>query len=91
MMLAHIMGIPLQESVLQLAPVGAAMVTAVWITARATLRRLRLRRPVWLGGSNARNEMATITKPDPGLLLRSRAWLGGHRHSVDGDNGEPFG
>jgi hypothetical protein len=45
MMLAHIMGIPVEEGVLQLAPVGAAMVTAVWITGRTSLRRLRRRRP----------------------------------------------
>ncbi len=42
---AHIMGIPVEESVLQLAPAGAAMVTAVWITGRTSLRRLRRRRP----------------------------------------------
>ncbi len=29
MMLAHVMGIPVEESVLQLAPAGAAMVTMV--------------------------------------------------------------
>jgi hypothetical protein len=44
MMLAHIMGIPVEESVLQLAPAGAALVTAVWITGRASLGRLRRRR-----------------------------------------------
>jgi hypothetical protein len=44
MILAHIMGIPLEESVLQLAPASAAMVTAVAIAGRANLRRLR-RRP----------------------------------------------
>jgi hypothetical protein len=41
MMLAHIMGIPVEESVLQLAPASAAMVTAVAIAGRANLRRLR--------------------------------------------------
>ena len=46
MIVAHIMGIPIEESVLQLAPAGAATVTAVAIAARATLARLsrRLRR-----------------------------------------------
>jgi hypothetical protein len=40
---AHVMGIPIEESVLQLAPAGAAMVTAVAIAGRATLGRLRRR------------------------------------------------
>ena len=35
------MGIPLEESVLQLVPVVAAMLTAVAITGRTTLVRLR--------------------------------------------------
>jgi RNA polymerase sigma-70 factor (ECF subfamily) len=43
MILAHIMGIPVEESVLQLAPAGAAMVTAVAIAGRARLGRLRRR------------------------------------------------
>jgi hypothetical protein len=43
MMFAHIMGIPVEESVLQLAPAGAAMVTAVAIAGRTTLVRLRRR------------------------------------------------
>ena len=51
MIIAHIMGIPVEESVLQLAPAGAATVTAVWIAGRTTLRRLRGRRPAWLGGA----------------------------------------
>jgi hypothetical protein len=42
-MLAHVMGIPIEESVLQLAPAGAAMVTAVAIVGRASLGRLRRR------------------------------------------------
>jgi hypothetical protein len=41
MMLAHIMGIPVEESVLQLAPACAAIVTAVAIGGRTTLGRLR--------------------------------------------------
>ena len=45
MIVAHIMGIPIEESVLQLVPAGAATVTAVAIAARTTLGRLRHRRP----------------------------------------------
>jgi len=40
---AHVMGIPVEESVLQLAPAGAAVVTAVAIAGRASLGRLRRR------------------------------------------------
>ena len=43
MIVAHIMGLPIEESVLQLAPAGAATLTAVAIAARATLARLRHR------------------------------------------------
>jgi hypothetical protein len=47
MMLSHIMGMPLEESVLQLLPAGAAIGTAVALAGRTTLgrlgRRLRLR------------------------------------------------
>jgi len=56
MILAHIMGIPVEESVLQLAPAGAAMVTAVWIAARTSLRKLRRRRPAWLGEAKRPDE-----------------------------------
>jgi hypothetical protein len=41
--IAHIMGLPIEESLVQLAPAGAT-VTAVMVTARVTLGRLR-RRP----------------------------------------------
>ena len=41
-MIAHIMGIPVEESLVQLAPAGA-MVTAVMVTARVALARLRRR------------------------------------------------
>jgi len=43
---AHITGIPLEESVLQLAPAGAAIMTAAAIAARTQLFRLlaRIRR-----------------------------------------------
>jgi hypothetical protein len=43
--IAHVMGLPLEESVLQLAPAGAAVVSAVAIAGRASLDRLRRRRP----------------------------------------------
>ena len=43
MIIAHVMGIPVEESVLQLAPAGAAVVTAVAIAGRASLGRLRRR------------------------------------------------
>jgi hypothetical protein len=39
--LAHIMGIPVEESVLQLAPAGAAMVTVAAIAGRTRFGRLR--------------------------------------------------
>ena len=44
MIIAHIMGIPVEESVLALAPAGAA-VTGVTIAVRANLDRLLRRRP----------------------------------------------
>jgi ketosteroid isomerase-like protein len=45
MIVAQVMGIPIEESVLQLAPAGAAIVTAVAIAARSTFERApRLRR-----------------------------------------------
>ncbi len=43
MIIGHIVGIPVEESVLQLAPAGAAMVTAVAIVGRTGLGRLRRR------------------------------------------------
>jgi hypothetical protein len=43
MTLAHIMGLPIEESVLQLAPAGAVIVTSVAIVGRSTLDRLRRR------------------------------------------------
>ena len=43
MIVAHVMGIPVEESVLQLAPAGAAMATAVAMAGRARLGRLRRR------------------------------------------------
>ena len=42
-MIAHIMGIPVEESALQLAPAGAAIMTAIAIAGRAGLRGLRRR------------------------------------------------
>ena len=38
MSVAHVMGIPFEESVLQLAPAGAAIVTAAAIAGRARAR-----------------------------------------------------
>jgi hypothetical protein len=38
---AHVLGLPVEESVVQLAPAGAAIVTAATIAARTTLHRLR--------------------------------------------------
>ena len=43
MMLAHVMGLPVEESVLQLAPAGALTVTALAIAGRRLLARLRRR------------------------------------------------
>jgi hypothetical protein len=43
MILGHIAGIPVEESVLQLAPAGAAMATVVAIVGRSSLSRLRRR------------------------------------------------
>jgi hypothetical protein len=45
-MLAHVMGIPIEESVLQLAPAGAATATLIAMVGRTELGRLldRLRR-----------------------------------------------
>jgi hypothetical protein len=45
---AHVTGVPVEESFFQLAllaPTGAATATAVWLTGRTSLRRLRRRRP----------------------------------------------
>jgi hypothetical protein len=45
---AHILGMPVEESVLELAPAGAAMATAVAIAGRTRLRQLRGRLRHWL-------------------------------------------
>jgi hypothetical protein len=42
-MLAHIMGMPVEETVLQFAPAGAVTVTAFAIAGRRLLSRLRRR------------------------------------------------
>lgn len=49
MIVAHILGLPVEESVLQLAPAGAATVTLIAIAGRTTLGRLltRMRRHRW--------------------------------------------
>ncbi|MFL6035579.1 MAG: hypothetical protein ACJ74I_10920 [Gaiellaceae bacterium] len=41
MIIGHIAGIPVEESVLQLAPAGAAMATLVAIAGKTCLGRLR--------------------------------------------------
>ena len=43
MIVAHLMGLPIEESVLQLAPAGAATLTALVVAARTGLTRLRRR------------------------------------------------
>ena len=43
MIVAHIMGIPVEESVLQVASAGAATLTAVAIAGRMRLSRLLIR------------------------------------------------
>jgi hypothetical protein len=52
--LAHIMGIPVEESVVQLAPVGAVMATTLVIAGRTGLGplRRRLRHPSRPAGSS---------------------------------------
>jgi hypothetical protein len=39
--IAHIMGIPVEESVVQLVPLGAVMMTAVVVAGRSGFGRLR--------------------------------------------------
>jgi hypothetical protein len=71
--LAHIMGIPIEESVLQFAPAGAAMVTAVAIAGRASLgrlrRRLRYRSP---GEIASRRRMTRPPGADPSRIVEAR-------------------
>ena len=43
MTVAHVLGLPVEEGVLQLAPAGAAMATIAAMAGRAALGRLRLR------------------------------------------------
>jgi uncharacterized membrane protein AbrB (regulator of aidB expression) len=49
MILAHVMGMPVEETVLQLAPAGAATVALVAMAGRTQLTRLlaRTRRRSW--------------------------------------------
>jgi hypothetical protein len=49
MMLGHIFGIPVEESVLQFAPAGVATLTVIAIAGRTTLGRwlIRTRRHEW--------------------------------------------
>jgi hypothetical protein len=41
--IAHVMGLPVEESVLELMPAGAAMVTLVAVASRNALGRVRRR------------------------------------------------
>lgn len=43
MIVAHIMGLPIEETASQLAPIGAVTLTAVAVAGRAWLGRLRRR------------------------------------------------
>ena len=43
MTVAHVLGLPVEEGVLQLAPAGAAMATIAAMAGRTALGRLRLR------------------------------------------------
>jgi hypothetical protein len=42
-MVAHVMGVPLEETIVQLAPAGLATVTVVAVAGRAALGRVRRR------------------------------------------------
>jgi hypothetical protein len=44
MIVAHLAGLPIEESIIQLAPAGTVTVTAVAIAGRAALRRILRRR-----------------------------------------------
>ena len=59
-MVGHVMGLPIEESVLALASAGAATVTAVAIAGRAGLGRLRHLLPT---GRVFRGSLATGTWP----------------------------
>jgi hypothetical protein len=41
MIVAHVLGLPIEESVLQLVPAAAAIVTAIAMAGRTTIGRLR--------------------------------------------------
>ena len=63
MIVAHVMGLPIEESVLQLAPAAAAILAATTIAGRSTLGKLRrsvghaiARRTSSSRGSMGRNE-----------------------------------
>jgi hypothetical protein len=64
--IAHIMGIPVEESFLQLAPAGAVTVTVVWIAGRTSLRQLRRRLPHLRkqGGRAKERRKPRPTEPD---------------------------
>lgn len=50
MILGHVMGLPIEESVLQLAPAGAVILAATTVAGRAALGKLRQ----WVGDTTAR-------------------------------------
>jgi uncharacterized membrane protein AbrB (regulator of aidB expression) len=50
MMVAHVMGVPVEETIFQLAPAGLATVTVLAVAGRAALARVR-RRPRHRSGS----------------------------------------
>jgi hypothetical protein len=79
MIIGHIMGLPVEESVLQLVPAGAAMMTGVWVAGRTSLRRLRHRRPAWLGGTKSQTFLTGRPRDGGGRTGRGRA------RGVDGE------
>jgi hypothetical protein len=59
--IAHVLGLPVEEAVLQLAPAGAATITALAIAGRASLGRLRQLRAA--GPTPARGPSRTAIEP----------------------------
>jgi len=70
--LGHIAGIPVEESVLQLAPAGAAMATVVAIVGRSSLNRLRRR--------VARLFRSPVAVHPDGKCLTATSEIDGQRH-----------
>jgi hypothetical protein len=57
--IAHIMGLPIEESLLQLAPAGAALMTAVAFAGRTALGHLRRRLSHQLGSSTRNGDLTS--------------------------------